>query len=92
MLTEHLARRGSKTARREYRSSIRAVLGTTRDPAPDALDALAAARHLGALLDAATAGRYGIAVYDFATQRHLPPAEAAAILRARLAANQHVPA
>ncbi len=92
MNAEELATRGTKTRRREYRRRIRAVLGVSHDDAPNAIEALFAARHLGALLDCATAGRYGIAVYDFKTQQHLPPAEAISLLRGRLEADEHVPA
>ena len=56
---------GSKTRSRHLRRDIRTSLGTSADPLPDVLDVLAAARALGALLDNASGGRYGISIHVF---------------------------
>lgn len=56
---------GSKTRSRQLRRDVRQALGTSSDQLPDVLDVLAAARALGALLDNASGGRFGISVFDF---------------------------
>jgi hypothetical protein len=61
---EDFAREGSKTARRRYRRDVRRILGTSSDPAPNVHQALTAANKLQQLLDAASGGRYGLAVVD----------------------------
>lgn len=92
MIPEQLATRGTKTRRREIRQNIRRILGVGHEQAPNAIGALMAARELGKLVDLATAGRYGIAVYDFRSNQHLPPDKALALLHDRLDTDGHVPA
>jgi hypothetical protein len=53
---------GTLVRRRELRSAIRNVLGTSRDAAPGAYVALRAAHYLDQLLLNATAGEFRIAV------------------------------
>jgi hypothetical protein len=58
-------RDGSKTRSRHLRRDVRQALGTSSDSLPDILQVLAAARALGALLDNASGGRFGISIHDF---------------------------
>jgi hypothetical protein len=56
---------GSKTRSRQLRRDVRVALGSSSEQLPDILQVLAAARALGALLDNASGGRFGIAIHDF---------------------------
>ena len=62
---------GHKTRLRVLRRDIRTELGTTRDPVPSVEQLLEALAHLGAMLDLASGGAYGVAVYEFKTGQHL---------------------
>lgn len=79
---EDFAYTGSKTRRKDYRRRIRNILGTSSDDAPTILHALDAARELGALVDVASGGRFGIAVYDMRTKQHRPVHEVKAEIKA----------
>lgn len=57
-------RNQSATERRQLRSAIRNTLGVGRDEAPDAVQALRAARDMTRLLELATDGRFTLAVID----------------------------
>ncbi len=59
-----LARVGSATERRRWRSEVRHRLGTTRDDAPTAETALRAAGALNVLLGEASGGELGIAIVN----------------------------
>lgn len=61
---ERFATTGTKTHRRELRRDVRSTLGTSSDDAPTVLQALRAASALQRILDAASGGRYGLAVVD----------------------------
>jgi hypothetical protein len=61
-----------KTRLRELRRNVRRVLGTSSDGVPEANAVLNAARDIGSMLDIATGGEFGIAVYDFRTQKTHP--------------------
>jgi hypothetical protein len=53
------------TQRKQLRQSIRNYLGVSRDPAPDTLYVLKAARDMASLLDLTSGGRFGLALVDF---------------------------
>lgn len=55
---------GTKTLRRQLRSSARMVLGSSRDPAPNAERAIKAAGYIGDILSYATNGRLQLAMLD----------------------------
>jgi hypothetical protein len=65
MTTSFTYSTGSRTRSRHLRRDVRTALGTSSDNLPDILQVLAAARALGALLDNASGGRFGIAIHDF---------------------------
>jgi hypothetical protein len=85
---EDFARDQSKQARKAHRSDVRAHLGTSSDPAPEIRQALLAADSLKQIVDAASGGRYGLAVYDFRTQTHRPVAEALAEVQEQIHRNR----
>ena len=64
MRMEDFAEPRTKGRRRELRSSIRNILGTSSDTAPDVYTTLLAANKLQRLLDLASGGRYGLAVVE----------------------------
>ena len=57
-------RNGTATRRRELRRRMRNGLGTTRDSAPEAVEALYVAHNANELLELATDGRFGVAIID----------------------------
>jgi hypothetical protein len=69
---EDYARDGSKSIRKTLRQKVRQALGTSSDPAPDIRSALRAASDLKQIVDAASGGAYGLAVYNFQTGTHEP--------------------
>jgi|GEM_PF-4604665 len=85
---EDFAREQSKGARKAYRGEIRSRLGTSSDPAPEIRQALRAADTLKGLIDAASSGRYGLAVYDFRTQTHRPVTEVLAEVQEEIHRNR----
>jgi hypothetical protein len=56
---------GTRTRARQNRRDVRAELGPGSTDLPDVIHVLRAARALGALLDNASDGRFGISVHDF---------------------------
>ncbi len=56
---------GSKTRSRHLRRDVRRALGSSSEQLPDVLDVLSATRALAALLDNASGGAFGLAVWDF---------------------------
>lgn len=61
MLTAKVNTAGARKAARRH---IRNVLGTTREVAPEARQAIVAAGHTGTLMEDATNGRFTVAIID----------------------------
>lgn len=72
---------GTAGSRKAARREVREYLGTTRDPAPEALYTLIAAQELSALLFDASAGRFRLTVYDETEKRWVTFADARQIAR-----------
>jgi hypothetical protein len=72
MTTSFTYSTGSKTRSRHLRRDVRVALGSSSEQLPDVLSVLTAARALGALLDNASGGAFGLAVWDFEKGESIP--------------------